>query len=75
MPAIEDPNTGITLWESNAILEYLLDTYDTEGKLGPKSGHEKHHMRQWLNFQTSGQVGVSLFNFFPDLFTRKSANR
>lgn len=24
-PAIEDPNTGITLWESGAIVDYLID--------------------------------------------------
>lgn len=25
VPAIEDPNTGIVLWESGAIIEYLID--------------------------------------------------
>lgn len=29
-PTIEDPNTGIILWESGAILEYLVDLYDKE---------------------------------------------
>ncbi|KAF7161258.1 hypothetical protein CNMCM5623_006875 [Aspergillus felis] len=29
VPAIEDPNTGITLWELGAILEYLVKTYDS----------------------------------------------
>lgn len=33
LPAITDPNTGITLWESAAIIEYLLDQYDKESKL------------------------------------------
>ena len=28
LPSIIDPNTGITLWESGAILEYLIETYD-----------------------------------------------
>ena len=32
-PNIEDPITGITLCESCAIIVYLLDIYDTEGKL------------------------------------------
>ncbi|OAA50912.1 glutathione S-transferase [Beauveria brongniartii RCEF 3172] len=29
VPALEDPNTGIALWESGAILEYPVETYDT----------------------------------------------
>lgn len=31
LPAI--PNTDITIWESGAILEYILDTYDQQHKL------------------------------------------
>lgn len=37
-PAIEDPNTGITLWESGAIIEYLVETYDKGRKLGFEVG-------------------------------------
>ncbi|KAJ4393110.1 hypothetical protein N0V93_002317 [Gnomoniopsis smithogilvyi] len=54
-PAIEDPNTGITLWESGAILEYLVDTYDKENKLNITSFPEKYHIKQYLHFQMSGQ--------------------
>lgn len=52
VPAIEDPNTGVVLWESGAIIEYLCETYDTSNKLsyGNKSP-EKHLCRQWLYFQ------------------------
>lgn len=32
VPAIEDPNTGVTLWESAAIMEYTVDIYDKEKK-------------------------------------------
>lgn len=28
VPAIEDPNTGLTLWESGAIYQYLVEQYD-----------------------------------------------
>ncbi|KAK6834874.1 glutathione transferase [Apiospora arundinis] len=28
VPAIEDPNTDLTLWESGAIYQYLVETYD-----------------------------------------------
>lgn len=54
-PAIEDPNTGITLWESGAILEYLVDTYDKDNKISYTSFPEKYHTKQYLHFQMSGQ--------------------
>jgi len=54
-PVIEDPNTGITLWESGAILEYLIETYDKEGKFTYTSSPEKYYLKQWLHFQVSGQ--------------------
>nr|XP_001391317.2 glutathione S-transferase Ure2-like protein [Aspergillus niger CBS 513.88] len=38
VPAIEDPNTGITLWESGAIIEYLSETYDKDNKISFPAG-------------------------------------
>ena len=32
VPTVVDPNTGITLWESGAVTEYLVDQYDKEDK-------------------------------------------
>jgi len=55
VPAITDPNTGLTLWESGAIIEYLIDTYDTTHKLSPSSAPDKFYAKQWLFFQASGQ--------------------
>ncbi|KAI8273331.1 hypothetical protein K4K60_011012 [Colletotrichum sp. SAR11_57] len=55
LPAITDPNTGITLWESGAIIEYLVETYDTENRLSYTSFPEKFHLKQFLAFQMSGQ--------------------
>jgi glutathione S-transferase len=55
VPAIEDPNTGITLWESGAILEYLQETYDKSNKFTYTSSPEKYMVKQWLHFQMSGQ--------------------
>ncbi|MCJ1461490.1 glutathione S- transferase, nitrogen catabolite repression regulator [Pseudocyphellaria aurata] len=55
VPAIEDPNTGIVLWESGAIIEYLIDQYDPSAKLSFTSFPEKYHAKQWLHFQMSGQ--------------------
>lgn len=54
-PAIEDPNTGIILWESGSIIEYLLDVYDPGKDLGYTSFPEKHEQNNWKHFQTSGQ--------------------
>ena len=56
LPAIHDPNTDITLWESGAILEYIADKYDLENKFSfPAARVEYYHCKQWLHLQTSGQ--------------------
>ncbi|EXJ74312.1 glutathione S-transferase [Cladophialophora psammophila CBS 110553] len=55
VPAIEDPNTGITLWESGAIVQYLVETYDKDRVLTYDTVPEKYQLNQWLMFQMSGQ--------------------
>ncbi|KAH8892020.1 glutathione S-transferase Ure2-like protein [Thozetella sp. PMI_491] len=56
LPAIRDPNTGITLWESGAILDYLVEEYDKDNKLSfPRGTPEYYHAKQWVYFQVSGQ--------------------
>lgn len=56
VPAIEDPNTGITLWESGAILEYLVETYDKQNNISFQQGTPEYYAtKQWLHFQMSGQ--------------------
>ncbi len=56
LPAIHDPNTNITLWESGAIMEYLIEHYDTQHRLSFARGTpEYYHAKQWLFFQTTGQ--------------------
>lgn len=56
LPTIHDPNTGITLWESGAIIEYLIDKYDADKKLSFPVGTEEFYLaKQWLHFQMSGQ--------------------
>jgi glutathione S-transferase len=55
-PALQDPNTGLTLWESGAIVEYLVETYDKDHKFSfPAGSAEAYHAKQWLYFQTTGQ--------------------
>lgn len=56
LPAIHDPNTDITLWESGAIVEYLIERYDTAHKLSFAPGSaDAAHAKQWAYFQASGQ--------------------
>ncbi|KAL6901063.1 glutathione S-transferase [Trichoderma evansii] len=55
LPTIKDPNTDITLWESGAIILYLVEQYDNDSKISFKSAREKHLTQQWLAFQISGQ--------------------
>ncbi|KAJ5199448.1 hypothetical protein N7491_011348 [Penicillium cf. griseofulvum] len=56
VPAIEDPNTDITLWESGAIVEYLVETYDKQNTISFAAGSKDYYLaKQWLHFQMSGQ--------------------
>lgn len=55
VPAIEDPNTDLTLWESGAIYQYLIEQYDTDKRLSYTTVKEKNLCNQWLHFQMSGQ--------------------
>ncbi|KAI1821880.1 glutathione S-transferase [Xylaria intraflava] len=54
-PAIEDPNTGLTLWESGAIVEYLIEQYDKDCKFSYDTFTEKYLIKQWIAYQISGQ--------------------
>ncbi|KAF2763992.1 thioredoxin-like protein [Teratosphaeria nubilosa] len=60
IPALEDPNAGLRIWESGAIVEYLVQRYDKEGKFHVKGEDEKEEARRWEEaawrcFQLSGQ--------------------
>ncbi|SPO01867.1 probable glutathione S-transferase Ure2-like [Cephalotrichum gorgonifer] len=56
VPAIYDPNTDLTIWESGAITLYLIDRYDTDCKLSfPAGSNDAYLAQQWLFFQASGQ--------------------
>ncbi|KAJ3548982.1 hypothetical protein NM208_g740 [Fusarium decemcellulare] len=55
VPALKDHQKRITLWESGAIIDYLIDTYDINASLHYTSLPEKYHTRCWEHFQMSGQ--------------------
>ncbi|KAI0967711.1 thioredoxin-like protein [Xylaria arbuscula] len=55
VPAIEDPNTGLVLWESGPIIEYLVEQYDKDHKISYDSFTEKYQIKQWIGYQISGQ--------------------
>lgn len=56
VPAIEDPNTGLNLFESGAIIEYLVETYDKQNTISFAPGSPDYFAaKQWLHFQMSGQ--------------------
>ncbi|KAI0506213.1 thioredoxin-like protein [Xylaria bambusicola] len=55
VPAIEDPNTGLRLFESGPIVEYLVEQYDRERKISYESFEEKWLVKQWIGYQISGQ--------------------
>jgi glutathione S-transferase len=57
---MQDPNANdIILWESGAIVEYIVDNYDKDNKLSFAEGPEKWYLKQYLHFQMSGQVSIT----------------
>jgi glutathione S-transferase len=58
-PALTNPNVKppLVLFETGAIIEYLVETFDKDGKLtyGNDNEEKKWKERSWLHFQTSGQ--------------------
>ncbi|KAJ5183127.1 Glutathione transferase [Penicillium capsulatum] len=75
VPAIQDPNTDITLWESGAIVEYLVETYDKQKTISFASGSKEYFQaKQWLHYQMSGQgpyfgQAVWFTKFHPEKIT------
>jgi len=52
---IDHKNNDFVVWESNAIMTYLVEKYDTEHKISVTDFNEKTTQLQWLFFQASGQ--------------------
>ncbi|KAJ9164808.1 Glutathione S-transferase [Coniochaeta hoffmannii] len=56
IPVLVDHHyNNFTLWESNAIIEYLVTKYDTGNRLSFGDFDNQQYMRQWMYFQASGQ--------------------
>ena len=47
VPVIEDPNTGVKVWESGAIINYLKRQYDLSNILGRPSLQGQADLEQW----------------------------
>ncbi|KAI0686269.1 glutathione S-transferase C-terminal-like protein [Cytidiella melzeri] len=52
---IDHRNGDFVVWESDAIILYLVNTYDTEHKISVSDTKQKYEQLQWLFFQSSGQ--------------------
>ncbi|KZT69089.1 glutathione S-transferase [Daedalea quercina L-15889] len=52
---IDHGNNDFVIWESNAIMTYLVEKYDSEHKISVSNFEEKIQQLQWLFFQASGQ--------------------
>ncbi|EKM53750.1 uncharacterized protein PHACADRAFT_211405 [Phanerochaete carnosa HHB-10118-sp] len=57
IPAVIDHgNSDFVVWESNAIIQYIVDKYDKKHKLSIAPGTDEYYTQlQWLYFQASGQ--------------------
>lgn len=49
VPALEDPNTGVVVWESGAIMNYVKRQYDKDNILGPNGStpQDQADLEQW----------------------------
>ncbi|KAB5582910.1 glutathione S-transferase C-terminal-like protein [Coniochaeta sp. 2T2.1] len=52
---VDHNNNNFAIWESIAIIKYLVDRYDTEKRLTYADGNNKYLVDQWLLYQASGQ--------------------
>jgi GST-like protein len=70
IPAIVEPDTGVVLFESGAILTYLASS---QGQLWPASKSDRLSVHQWVHFQVGG-IGPMLGQLWWFLHGAKSQN-
>ncbi|MFK7731509.1 MAG: glutathione S-transferase family protein [Pseudomonadales bacterium] len=59
IPLLDDSASATRVWESGAILTYLTEQYDTEGKILAKSGQHRYTALQGAFFQAA-HIGPNL---------------
>jgi len=52
---VDHGNDDFAIFESNAMLKYLINEYDPEHKISVADSKEAYELEQWLFFQASGQ--------------------
>lgn len=78
-PSLQDPNTGVTSWESSACLDYLARVYDPEGlHLGPSPSwtlQQRVDYDTWtsLLISTMGPMAGQMY-WFLGLINKDDAN-
>jgi len=66
MPTLVDhANGNFVIWESGAIILYLVEKYDTEKKLSFEKFESNAIAKQYLMFQMSGQGPYFGIVFYP----------
>ncbi|TCD60394.1 Glutathione S-transferase 2 [Steccherinum ochraceum] len=69
LPTLVDHKNGdFVVWESNAIVMYLVDMYDKEKKLSVENDKDRHLLLQWMFLQASSQgptFGQASAGFYP----------
>lgn len=72
VPVLQDG--ALTLWESNAIVRYVADTYG-RGKLSPADPHQRARADQWIDFAATGLVPDIMGGVFVPLAYQKAEER
>jgi glutathione S-transferase len=71
---VDHKRGDFVVWESGAILLYLVKHYDPEYKLWSKDDNEQSNILEWLFFQVSGYGPYVGQAFWSPPFSVRSAN-
>lgn len=72
VPVLDD--NGFTLWESNAIVRYVADTY-SRGGLSPASAHDRARADQWMEWSSTSLYSDIISTIFWGLIRTPAADR